>query len=126
MTVPRFVLIVILGLGVQAAVFAARYDDLLYLRQPAAVLMQAPVEHFARAATTALQRSTLTRAHLETIASVAQHFQRVDLEVGALRRRHLLDRNDRGVSLRLADALRRAGDLPAAEHLYMELLEQTR
>ena len=122
MTVKRFACILAAALTLQGAVFAICYRDLLYLRRPVSDIVAAPPELFVRHATQALERRQLTAGHLETIASAAAVLQQPSLEVRALQRRQQLDRADRSVRLRLADALRRAGDYAQAEHIYLDLM----
>lgn len=121
--IKRFMLIFLVGVALQATVFAVYYDDLLYLRQPVATLVQAPRDTFERRATRALTRRRLTAKHLETIAAAAAALHLPHLEVRALERRLEAEPSDAALRLRLADALRRDGQLDRAEHLYLDLLQ---
>ena len=122
MILRRFLLIFLVAFVLQAGVFAAYYNDLLYLHRPLAVLSAAPPAEFARHATRALARKNLTVAHVETIAQVAQVLRRPDLEALALERKVKMDGGQAATRLRLADAFRRAGQPTKAEHVYLELL----
>src|SRR5688572_33323643 len=122
MTLKRFAFILAGALALQGAVFAICYRDLLYLRGPVSAIVAAPPERFVRHATHALGRRQLTAGHLETIASAAAALHQPSLEVRALQRRQEIDRTDRSVRLRLADALRRAGDYAQAEQIYLDLI----
>lgn len=121
MTLPRFAAALVVALLLQAAVFAWRYDDLLYLDRPVVVAASAP-DTFARHASEALSRPRLTRRHLDTIADAAERFGASSYEVQALQRRLEMDPANSRVKLRLADALRRAGKLKEAEELYLGVL----
>jgi hypothetical protein len=125
MTIRRFVLIFIAGLALQATVFAIRYDDLIYLRRPAGEIASSSPEAFERYATSALDRQELTLTHLDTIAVAARSMRMPDLEVRALERYALGMPGDDGARLRLADALRRAGEYDRAETIYLAVLEAT-
>jgi hypothetical protein len=115
--------VLLVSLCVQGAAFAWMYDDLIYLRLPASSLLRGGPERFERHAARALERPSLTRGHLETIADVARTFHLPHLEVTALERRLALDPADRRVKLRFAEALRRQGDRVRAERSFTELLE---
>jgi thioredoxin-like negative regulator of GroEL len=123
MTIKRFLVVLLLALVLQGMAFAVYYDDLLYLRKPVPALVNDPqtFEHNARLA---LNRSSLTRVHLDTIAAAAKGLGDATLEVQALERRAVKDPRDRAVRLRLADALRRAGNYDGAEREYQKLLAQ--
>ena len=112
-----------IALSLQAGVFAWRYQDLLYFRQPAAAVIQAGPDAFEVYANEALGRSQITRQHLETIADVALHFKSPAVELRALNRAVKLDPNDIPMKARLADALRRSGQFERAEVLYREVLK---
>ena len=123
MTARRLGALLLVSLIVQGTVFATRYEDLIYLRQPVDSLLGGGRERFARHAARALERPSLTRSHLETIAEVARVYQLGHLEVTARERRATLDPDDRGVKLLFAEALRRQGDRVRAERLLEELVE---
>ena len=120
-TIPRFVLVLVIGLAVQGTVFTVSYDDLLYLRRGAAALSTAETTTFAAMAERALSRRSLTVTHVETLAQAARQQHLTNIEVRALERRVLLQ-PDIGSQLRLADALRRSGDLVRAEAIYENVL----
>lgn len=122
MTIPRYLIALAAALVLQAGVFVWYHSDLLYLRQPVAVIEQDDPDTFAHRAAGALARPALTRHHLDTIATAAQRFGQSSYEVQALDRRLAKDPSDTQVKLRLADALRRAGDFARAEALYAEVL----
>ena len=112
-----------LALSAQAGVFAWRYQDLIYFRQPVAVISQAPADEFERYANEALNRSQITRQHLDTIADAAVSFQSPVVELRALERAVKVDPTDARLKMRLADALRRSGNYKRAEALYLEALK---
>jgi hypothetical protein len=122
MTLRRFMLLFLAAVLVEAGVFALSYDDLLFLRRPAGQILSQSETEFVEQANAALDRETLTTAHLETIAGAAQGFGMPALEVRALRRLTVTRPTDVGARLRLADALRRAGDFPRAEQEYLAVL----
>ena len=76
----RFVMIVLVGLLAEAAVFALAYDDLLALRYTGASVES----DFIQRADRVLSRRKVTRAHLEAIASQAQSLGLAAIEVRAL------------------------------------------
>jgi hypothetical protein len=123
MTVKRFLLIFGVGVLLQASVFAVYYNDLLFLRQPVAIITMGSPDTFAAHARHALGRSKLTAQHLETIAGAAQVFHLTDLEIRALERRVQDEPADQSTRLRLADALRRDRQYARAERIYLELLD---
>lgn len=126
MTISRVVCAFIAALLLQGGAFAFYYGDLLYLRRPVADIASGAPGTFARHAADALKRPKLTQQHLETIAAAAERFRLHGLEIHALDRRTAEDPRDRTVRLRLADALRRAGDYSRAERIYSEILESVR
>jgi hypothetical protein len=121
--VRPFLVALAAGVVIQGGVMAVRYDDLLYLRQPVARMMHDDRATFTRHASRALERTSLTRRHLESIADVAQSFGDHTLEVQATERRLTLDPDDVWVRLRYADTLRRAGNFPAAEREFLIVLQ---
>jgi tetratricopeptide (TPR) repeat protein len=125
MNLKLFALVLGFGLLVEGTVFALYYDDLLYLRRPTASITDGSREAFATQAEAALERETLTRAHLDKIADAARSFGNLALEVRALNRRLALDPDDAAVQLRLADALRRDGEFERAGALFQQVLEAT-
>jgi hypothetical protein len=123
--VRRFILILGVALLLQATAFAVYYDDLLYLRRTVPAITGGPAHTFTRHAERALGRTRLTRKHLDTIADSAQVFGLHAIEIAALERRSAGDQADRGVRLRLADALRRDGQFDRAESVYLAILTTT-
>ena len=122
MTIPRFLTALVIALLIQAGVFAWYQDDLLYFRQPASAIAHDDVQRFTGHATGALARTGVTRQHLDTIADAARSFGQTSIEVDALTKRLALDPSDTTVTLRLADALRRAGKFALAESLYQRVI----
>jgi len=118
----RFLGVLALALLVQGTVFAIYYDDLLFLRRPVADIVSGPADKFRRHAEAALSRPKVTVSHLDTIAGSAAVFAMGDVEVAALRRRTAATPADTSALLRLADALRRAGQFSDAEAIYLGLL----
>lgn len=116
----RFVMIVLVGLLAEAAVFALAYDDLLALRYTGASVES----DFIQRADRVLSRRKVTRAHLEAIASQAQSLGLVAIEVRALDACASLSLHDAPLTLRRADALRRAGDYARAAQLYQDVLDR--
>ena len=125
MILKRFLLVFGVALVIQATLFAVYYDDLLFLNRPPSVLQSGSPAQFERHASRALARKRLTVRQVETIAQVAQSLQRPDLEASALERRLQMDGGQASTRLRLADALRRAGQPVKAERVYLELLSGT-
>jgi hypothetical protein len=121
MTIPRFSVVLAIALLLQAGVFAFAYSDLLYLRRPTDAIASDPRATFRANAEAALSRPDLTRRHLEAIADAAQRFGELKYEVRALERRLVLDPADDRIRLRLADALRRSGQLAKAEAIYLQV-----
>jgi hypothetical protein len=122
MSFRTFLFVLALAMTVQAAVFSRHYTDLLYLRGPVDLLAQSGANEFKQQAESALGRGQLTRRHLETIAETARRTNQPDLEVRALERLAGQYPADRTITLRLADAWRRAGRLAEAEAAYQRLL----
>lgn len=122
MSYRRLALVAVLAFAVQGVVFTYYYEDLLFLRQPADQVASAPADVFRRHALAALDRSRLTRRHLETIAAAAQRQHARDIELAALQRLALEHRDDLWIRLRLADVLRRSGRLEEAEAIYLGVL----
>ncbi len=125
MTIRRLLLLFLLALCGEVALFAVSYQDLLFLRQPQARLRAESAATFVRHAEAALSRSHVTRRHLEAIAAGARDHQTSDLETRALTRVSAAFPDDVGLRLRLADALRRAGQLERAEQVYRAILAST-
>lgn len=112
-----------MALLLQAGVFAWTYQDLMFFRQPVAAITKAGPEAFEQHAVEALNRAQVTQRHLETIADAAMAFKSPAVELRALERAVKADPTDMHLKLRLADALRRSGQLPRAEVLYREVLK---
>ena len=124
MTIRKLILALVMALLAQAGLFAWRYRDLIYLRQPVPAIAKGDGAAFERQATEALARERLTRHHLDTIAEAAAGFGQSKHEIEALRRRLEQDPSDVQIRLRLADALRRAGEFQQAETLYVDVLRR--
>jgi len=122
-TGTRIVVALIVAIALQAGVFTWRYRDLLYFRQPVAAITTAGPAEFEKNAAAALSRQLITRRHLETIADAAEAFGSSKVEIQALERAVSADPSDAKLKLKLADALRRSGQLPRAEVLYREVLK---
>ena len=122
MTLPKFFIALGFVSLLQSGVFAWRYSDLLYLGQSESVIANSSPDTFAANAEAALDRTTLTRRHLDTIAGVAKKFKESGIEVRALRRRLELDARDEQIRIQLADALRRSGAIAESEALYRDVL----
>jgi uncharacterized protein with von Willebrand factor type A (vWA) domain len=122
MTFRRFVLFLTLAIVGEVGVFAASYQDLLFLRQPSAALLASPPGVFEARADHALRRKQLTRQHLDTIATTARAFDLPGLERRSLERAVAEHPTDIDLRLRLADAMRRGGDLVRAEQLFQAVL----
>ena len=125
-TFARLALVVAGLAAVQALVFAYYYEDLLFLRQPVDIVVAVPSDEFNGHAASALQRSRLTRDHLETLAGASQRRGETDIEVRALRRLTLDHPNDKSIALRRADALRRARYFDEAETVYLQILQDSK
>ena len=124
-TIPRIIGAFVLTLVLMTALFAWRYSDLLYLRQPVTTLETHGRDEFVAQASLAMARTGLTRRHLDTIADAAFKFGDSKLESEALERRLKQDPRDVHLQLRLADALRRIGDFERSESLFQEALAAT-
>lgn len=122
MTFKRFVILFALAVACEVGVFAVSYSDLLLLKQQPAQLLAAPRAEFEAAAVVAVQRSHLTRRHLDTIAITARGFHLAALERRALERMVADHPRDVKARMDLADALRRQGDFERAERLYLDVL----
>lgn len=126
MTIRRFSITLAVAFCIQAGVFAWYHDDLLYLTHPVSEIVKDGPNTFARQADRALARPSLTLKHLDTIAEAAQQLGKPAEEIKALERRLATNPSDTEVKLRLAEALRRAGDSSRAEVLYLEVLGASR
>lgn len=126
MTIRRFFITLAVALCIQAGVFAWYHDDLLYLAHPLPEIVKDDPNTFARQADRALARPQLTVKHLDTIAQAAHQLGKPAEEIKALERRLATNPSDTEVKLRLAEALRRAGDSSRAEALYLEVLGASR
>ena len=123
LTSSRLILTLGFALLLQAGVFAWTYQDLMFFRQPMAAIVEAGPDAFEVHAVEALSRSQVTRRHLETIADAAHTFKSPAVELRALERAVKVDPTDGKLKLKLADALRRSGQLARAELLYREVLK---
>jgi thioredoxin-like negative regulator of GroEL len=121
-TIPRIIGAFVFTLVLMTAMFAWRYSDLLYLRQPVEAIETHGREQFVAQATQAMARTGLTRRHLDTIADAAFKFGDPKLEGEALERRLQQDPQDVQLQLRLADVLRRTGNFERAETLFRSAL----
>jgi thioredoxin-like negative regulator of GroEL len=125
MTIPKIVAVFGIALAAQTGIFAWRYRDLIFLHQPASAIAKNDPQTFDANVSKAMSRSELTRRHLDTIAAAAVELGRPQVEIEALERRLAKDPRDVDVRLRLADALRRAGQLQRAEALYIAILSES-
>lgn len=122
MTFRRFLVFLILAIACEVGVFAASYQDLLFLRQPSASLLASSPAMFEAHADRALRRKQLTRQHLDTIAATARALELPDLERRSLERAVKEHPSDIDLQLRLADAMRRGGELARAAQLFQSVL----
>jgi hypothetical protein len=122
LTGPRLAITLGIALLAQAGVFAWTYQDLLYFRQPLGAVTKTEAETFERNAVEALNRPDITLRHLETIADAAKAFKSPAVELRALERAVKANPADGRMTLKLADALRRSGQLQRAEALYRSVL----
>lgn len=120
----RFFLLLVLAVAAQGVWFSYHYSDLLALRSSPSQLAGSP-ERFRAVAGQALQRPSLTRRHLETVAEAAKLSGDADIEVRARQRLWRSSTNEQYLGLQLADALRRAKRFEEAERVYQQLLGQT-
>ncbi len=118
----RYIPTLMAALVLQAVVFGWYQSDLLYLRRPATAIVSDGPDVFRRHAESALSRERLTRQHLNTMAEAAKTLGQSDLEVESLTRRLAMDPSDVAITVRLAEAVRRSGDLGRAEALYLAVL----
>ena len=123
LTSSRLILTLGFALLLQAGVFAWTYQDLMFFRQPMAAIVEAGPEAFEVNAVEALNRPLVTRRHLETIADAAHTFKSPAVELRALERAVKVDPTDGALKLKLADALRRSGQLRRSEALYRQVLK---
>jgi hypothetical protein len=123
MTFQRAFLVFLIGLLLEGAGFAGAYRDLLYLRQPTAVILAGPTGLFHQAALKALGRTHLTATQLQRIAEAAQGFRLAQPEIAARTRLYTEHSRDLRAALGLADALRRDGQFAAAEQIYRRVLD---
>ena len=122
-TGPRLGVALGVALGLQAVVFAWRYQDLIYFRKPVDAITATGSDSFEQHAVEALGRSRITKQNLETIANAAETLKSPAVELRALERAVKTDPTDTRLKLKLADALRRSGQLPRAEALYADVLK---
>jgi len=126
MTPRRLLLMLVVALAIEVAVFGLVHRDLLWLNRPVAELRAASVDDVATQASAVLAREQLSRRQLEVLAEATA--QRADLRavhVRVLERIHALDAVDVGVRLRLAEAYRLDGRLDEARALFAGVLEET-
>lgn len=123
MTARRILIVVVTILAVEVAVFQFVYRDVLWFNQPVATLQAAPADVAADTAREALSRRHLSRRHLEAIASATNTPALLEEHVDALERLHQLTPDDAHVTVRLADAYRRAGRFDDARRLFTTALE---
>ncbi|MFN7914186.1 MAG: tetratricopeptide repeat protein [Vicinamibacterales bacterium] len=121
----RFTRLVVVGLLLEALAFAVWNRDVLRIRHQAhdATASAASRDDFARTAAEVLSRKTVTRDNLERVAREAYVLRLTAIEVQALDAAARQSPNDVKLRLRLADALRRAGDFSRAETLYQSVLD---
>lgn len=119
----RFIAGIVAILALEASAFAYWNRDLVGLSRSADVLAADPA--FDGLAETAVARARVSRRVLERIAEVAARRGNFALQASALRRIALNAPDDESVHLRLADALRAAGQLDAAEAIYAAWLART-
>jgi hypothetical protein len=121
----RFCVAIVLGVLVEAGLFAYVHQDALALTTGWPMWSTDRVEFEHRAARL-LQEPEVTRQQLESIAARARVFGLPAIEAAALAIVSRREPADRDVRLRAADALRRAGDLHGAERVYTDLLIDAR
>lgn len=122
-TGSRLGLVFGVALAVQAGVFAWRYQDLMFFRKPVAEIAAIGGDSFEVHAVEALGRPKVTKQNLEAIADAAETLKSPAVELRALERAVKADPLDTRLKLKLADALRRSGQLPRAEALYQDVLK---
>ncbi len=125
MTPRRYIPTLMVALLLQAGVFGWYQSDLLYLRRPVTAIVSDGPDAFRRHASTALSRERLTRQHLDTMAEAAKALGQPELEIESLTRRLAMDPSDAAITMRLAEAVRRSGDLARAEALYLSVLRSS-
>lgn len=123
MTVRRFLTLFSVVVLLEVAVFQVVYRDLLWLNQPVAALQAEPVDRAGDTVREALSRPHLSRRHLETLAAATVAPALIDEHVQALKRLYELDPRDTHVTVRLAEAYRRAGTFDEARRLFTAALE---
>lgn len=121
----RFTRLIVLGLLLEALAFAVWNRDVLRIRRHAheATASAASRDEFTRTANEVLSRKTVTRDTLERVAREAYVLRLTAIEVRALDAGARQSPEDVELRLRLADALRRAGDFSRAETLYQSVLD---
>ena len=120
MILKRFFVLMLVAVAAQGVWFWYHYSDLLALRSSPTVLAASP-DTFRKVAGHALQRPSLTRRHLETLADSAMLTGDLEIEIAA-RQRLWQSTAEPHLGLQLADALRRARRFDEAERLYQQLL----
>lgn len=119
----HFIAGIVALLVLEAGAFTYWNRDLVGLSRSADVLAADPA--FDGLADTAIARGSISRRVLERIAEVAARRGNFALQASALRRIALSAPDDGAVQLRLADALRAAGALDAADAIYTTWLART-
>lgn len=119
----HFIAGIVALLVLEAGAFTYWNRDLVGLSRSADVLAADPA--FDGLADTAIARDSISRRVLERIAEVAARRGNFALQASALRRIALSAPDDGAVQLRLADALRAAGALDAADAIYTTWLART-
>lgn len=123
MNIRRILTIFTVVILLEVAVFQVVYRDLLWLNQPVAALQAEPVDLAGDTVRDALSRPHLSRRHLEALAAATVVPALLDEHVTALQRLHQLDPHDQHVTIRLAEAYRRAGRFDQSRRLFIAALE---
>ncbi len=112
----RLLMVMAVATVLQFVAFRYLHRDLLWLDTPASA--RAEVATTRASATSALERSQLSRRHLEALISATNRDDLRDLQVLALERLARQHPDDPAVLLRHAEALRLAGQFDAAARTF--------
>lgn len=121
--IRRALLVLAALVTVELGVFYAVHRDVVLLNRDTAVL--ASDGEFPDLAREALSRERISRRMLERVAEVSRRRGETDVHVLALRRIVASAPDEPRARLRLAEALRDAGQLDEAERIYREELGMT-
>jgi len=121
----RFLSVIVIGMLFEVGAFAYVNRDTLALTTDWPIWSRVKPTFQERAEHVLTHSTKVTRKQVETIAMEARALGLPALEAQALEAYSRQQPHDRALSLRLADAYRRAGDLKNAERVYLNIVHDT-